>query len=114
MGHLPNGQRRERHDSQPREEIMFKLSKTIMVSGLFACTLANVLMAAQVNDPVPTVMHDEVIAKLLAEGYHEIRVTEADECRLVAFDKNGSEVILTVDLETRKVLDEVCVHMGDE
>ena len=93
---------------------MFKFSKTILVSGLLACTLASAVMAAQTDDPVPTVMHDEVIAKLLAQGYHEIRVTDADDCRLVAFDKYGSEVILTVDLETRKVLDETCVHMGDK
>ncbi|WP_068115508.1 hypothetical protein [Tropicimonas marinistellae] len=78
-----------------------------------------VIVAAQgasANDldySMPSIFYDGMNAKLLNAGYREVRVTDAETGRLAAYDPDGSEVLLTVDPTTRRVVNEVYVHPGD-
>jgi hypothetical protein len=62
---------------------------------------------------MPTNGYDELNAKLIAGGYREVRVLDAEAGRLSAIDADGSEVLLIADTTTRRILEWHFVHDGD-
>lgn len=70
-------------------------------------------LAAQTVETAPSDAYDAVMAKLISEGYHDIRIVDPEAGKVCAFDENGSEVVLVVEESTRRILSETCVHPGD-
>lgn len=62
---------------------------------------------------MPSPFYDELNAKLIADGYRDVRVLDANAGRLSATDAHGSEVVMIADTTARRILSWSYVHRGD-
>jgi hypothetical protein len=89
-----------------RNIIGLSAALVIAGTGLSFATVADIDM--------PTAYLDECNAKLIAAGYSGVRVVDARKLVLVAYDRDGSEVRLTMHPDNRTVMSESYVRASDE
>jgi hypothetical protein len=63
---------------------------------------------------MPSEYYDGLNAKLIHMGYHGVRVMDEATNRLVAFDYNGSELVLTAHPGNYTIISSTYVHLIDE
>ncbi len=81
-----------------------------------ACTFLFVGSAALAGSPtnsMPSNYYDELNAKLINMGYRSVRVINAEANSLVAYDREGSEVVLVAHPSNRTIIRSTNVHPGD-
>jgi hypothetical protein len=62
---------------------------------------------------MPSPYFDELNAKLIAAGYRDVRVVDESSHRMVAYDWNGSEVILIAHPTNRTILSSTFARPAD-
>ena len=86
-----------------------------LFSTLLALSLATPFAAsAQAVNVMPDSSYDAIASKLLMSGYKDLRLVSAEDGLINGFDKEGSEVMIVVDPESRKVLRTINVHETDD
>jgi hypothetical protein len=63
---------------------------------------------------MPTFQYDEMAAKLIEQGYRDLRVVDASHGLMSGYDEHGSEVMIMVDVDSRNVVSTAFVHAADE
>lgn len=69
--------------------------------------------AGSMESAMPSAYYDTVGAKLMNVGYRDLRVVDADAGKVVAYDEQGSEVVLTIHPSNRQIVNSVYVHPQD-
>lgn len=85
----------------------------VTIASIGLAVLFATGVGAQGINEMPSFQYDEIGAKLMGMGYHDLIVVDADAGRMNAYDKDGSEVIIFVDVATRRVLRADYVHPFD-
>lgn len=88
----------------------------IFKSATIACALVastSVFAAERGSSEMPTPYFDELNAKLIADGYRDVRVIDAGKHKLIAFYRDGSEMILIAHPTNRTILSTSYVHGSD-
>lgn len=85
----------------------------LTIAAICLSVLSATGVAAQGINEMPTFQYDEIGAKLMGMGYHHLVVVDADAGRMSAYDSDGSEVMIYVDVATRRVLRTDYVHAFD-
>lgn len=75
--------------------------------------LSTAAVAGSRTTEMPNSDWDFLSAKLMNAGYTDIRMVSEDSGYIVAFDSQGSEVLLLVDPLKHVVMTSTYVHMGD-
>ncbi|SFC02869.1 hypothetical protein [Tropicimonas isoalkanivorans] len=91
-----------------------KLARLTLVPLVPLAMLAAPAWSAMLDREMPSVFYDGMNAKLINNGYHDVRVLDPETGRLVAYDPDGSEVCIVVDTETGKILQTTYVHPSDK
>ena len=76
--------------------------------------LSTIAVAADPVNEMPTFQHDEMAAKLIAQGYRDLRLVGPDNGHVSAYDQNGSEVLIVVEVANRRVIEVNYVHASDQ
>jgi len=87
-----------------------------MKTPAFLC-MALLLPFSVTAEPVnqmPNFQYDEMAAKLIGQGYRDLRVVDASRGLMSAYDEYGSEVMIVVDVANRQVVSTAFVHLADE
>ncbi|SDZ54337.1 hypothetical protein SAMN05444004_12023 [Jannaschia faecimaris] len=71
-------------------------------------------VAADPINVMPTSDYDAMAAKLMGQGYHDIRIVDPDRGYMQAYDRYGSELLIVVDANKRRVVRTNAVHSSDE
>ena len=79
-----------------------------------ACLLFPLAGLADEVNVMPSIHYDYIAAKLVMDGYRDLRVVDADLGTVSAYDHDGSEVIIHVDELSHKVLSSNYVHISDQ
>lgn len=82
----------------------------LLLSGLLI-SVAGFAGAAETSPPSPYLV--QVSAMLAEDGYTSIRAVDGKETRLIAFDTDGSEVLLTMHPDNGTVRATDYVHPMD-
>ncbi len=88
---------------------MYVLKSSTIAAIMFLGTVGGA-SAIDLVKAMPSNYLDEVNAKLMAIGYREVRVIDAETNRLSAIDKDGSEVVLIISPLDRKITFSTYVH----
>lgn len=70
--------------------------------------------ADDTSSQTPSPYFDELIAKLISEGYRDIRIVDAENNRLIAWDWNGSEIMLVAHPSNRTILSALATRKADQ
>ena len=89
---------------------ILKSTSAVACAFLFACGAA---WAGNDTNQMPTNYYDELNAKLINLGYSGIRLIDAQSNSLVAYDREGSEVLLVAHPTNRTILRSTNVHLID-
>lgn len=81
---------------------------------LCACLLYPASLAAGEIPAMPSVHYDNIAAKMIMNGYRDLRVVDASAGIMSAYDSDGSEVVVRVDEVSRRILSTVHVHDADK
>ena len=81
--------------------------------ALCLCLAAPGLASAEAVNVMPTPEYDEMAAKLIMSGYRDVRIIDADLGAMSAYDREGSEVRIKVDVARRTVVSVDPVHDAD-
>ena len=76
-------------------------------------TLVLPASSGELDYTMPTEFYDGMNAKLINEGYREVRVLDPQEGVLSAFDAQGSEVKINVDPSRGQIISTSYVHPTD-
>jgi hypothetical protein len=98
--------------SEKWEDTMKLAYLSVMPLVLLAANAAPA-WSAMLDREMPSVFYDGMNAKLINNGYHDVRVLNPETGRLVAFDPEGSEVCIVVDTDTGKIVRTTYVHPSD-
>lgn len=90
---------------------MTSFKSTLLLSGLLV-SMAGVAGAAD-TWTMPNPYLEQVSEMLAADGYTSIRAVDGKEARLIAFDADGSEVLLTMHSDNGTIRSTDYVHAMD-
>ena len=89
---------------------------TFTKAALITCVAISAASASFANQraqEMPTAYLDGLNAKLISNGYRDVRVVDADKVILSAYDQSGSEVILIAHPSNNQILESHYVHGTD-
>lgn len=90
--------------------------KTLKTTAPIACAFllaCGATWAGNFTNIMPTEYFDGLNAKLINSGYRDVRVINTDTHHLVAFDRDGSEVLLVAHPTNYRILSTTYVHPHD-
>ena len=70
--------------------------------------------AAPSNSVSPQAYHDQLLTKFIKSGYRSVRMVDAASNRLVAYDRDGSEVMLVAHPWNFTLTSSTYVHPIDD
>lgn len=81
------------------------------VAGLLVLTATSTW--AEPPTEMPNEYLDTMAAKLMMEGFQDVHVVDLEGNKLAAYDQWGSEVVIVVHPENRKIVNANFVHEAD-
>ncbi len=91
-----------------------KLRHCSTAAAMVLTALATAAFSGPPSQEMPNADWDFTSAKLMNDGYTQIRMVSEASRYMVAFDPEGSEVLLLIDPKKHAVLSSTYVHPGDK